>query len=174
MNLKRQPIVYRQCLEGEFDSVYFIINEAASAYKGQIPEEHLTDPYMSRQEFRDEIAAGVEFWGYEVHDALRGVMGIQRSQDVVLIRHAYTRSEFQGQGIGGGLLKYLLAKTSRPVLIGTWAGLARTIDFYRGHGFNVVPPETIGPLLRKYWQVPDSQIDNSVVLANVAIEQLNY
>ena len=77
MNLKRQPFVYRQCLEGEFDSVYFIINEAASAYKGQIPEEHLTDPYMSRQEFRDEIAAGVEFWGYEVHDALRGVMGIQ-------------------------------------------------------------------------------------------------
>ena len=174
MSPERQPIIYRQCLEGDFDSVYFIINEAASAYQGLIPQAHLTDPYMSRKEFRDEIAAGVEFWGYEVHEALRGVMGIQRSQDVVLIRHAYTGTEYQGEGIGAGLLKFLLAKTSRPVLIGTWAGLTRTINFYESHGFSLVPQQAIAPLLRKYWAVPDSQIENSVVLANVSPDELSY
>ena len=172
MNIARDPVVYRQCLDGDFDSVYFIINEAASAYRGLIPREHLTEPYMSRQEFRSEIVAGVEFWGYEVHGALRGVMGIQRSQDVVLIRHAYTRSEFQGLGIGSGLLNYLLAKTQRPVLVGTWAALTRSISFYERHGFSLVDESLIKPLLQKYWQVPDSQMDSSVVLANVPVEKL--
>ncbi|MFT4560327.1 MAG: GNAT superfamily N-acetyltransferase [Gammaproteobacteria bacterium] len=172
MNSTSDPIVYRQCLDDDFDSVYFIINEAASAYRGLLPSEHLTDPYMSRQEFRSEIAAGVEFWGYEVHGSLRGVMGIQRSQDVMLIRHAYTRSEFQGLGIGSGLLNFLLAKTQRPVLVGTWSALTRSINFYERHGFALVERNSIKPLLEKYWQVPASQMDSSVVLVNVPVEKL--
>lgn len=173
MSLKRDPVVYRRCLEGDFDSVYFVINEGAMAYRGVVSAEHLNDPYMSRKEFRSEIAAGVEFWGYEQHDAMGGVMGIQRTQDVVLIRHAYTRTEFQGQGIGGGLLECLLAKTQCPVLVGTWAALSRSINFYERHGFALVPSQAKDLLLRKYWQVPDAQIENSVVLANVTLDSLD-
>lgn len=174
MFAKRDNIIFRRCGEREFDSVYFIINESAVAYRGLIPEERFKDPYMSRHEFRSEISAGVEFWGYEENDALRGVMGIQRVQDVVLIRHAYTRTEYQSNGIGSGLLKYLLAKTQRPVLIGTWSGTTRAIEFYVRHGFSLVPKEAKDKLLRKYWQVPGAQIDDSVVLANVPLERLNY
>jgi N-acetylglutamate synthase-like GNAT family acetyltransferase len=174
MSLTRDPIVYRQCVDGDFDSVYFIINQAASAYRGLIPAEHFTEPYMSRRAFRSEIPAGVEFWGFEVDGALRGVMGIQRSQDVMLIRHAYTRTEFQGLGIGGGLLNYLLAKTQRPVLVGTWVALTRSIGFYERRGFSLVDRSVIKPLLQKYWQVPDSQMDGSVVLANVPVEKLRF
>jgi len=174
MFAKRDNVVLHQCGEREFDSVYFIINEAAVAYRGLIPEDRCNDPYMSRQEFRSEVSAGVEFWGYEENDALRGVMGIQRVEDVVLIRHAYTRTEYQGRGIGSGLLKYLLAKTQRPVLIGTWSGTSRAIGFYERHGFALVPKDAKDKLLRKYWQVPDAQIEDSVVLANVPLESLNY
>jgi len=171
---KRDNVVFRQCGEREFDSVYFIINEAAVAYRGLIPEDRIKEPYMSRQEFRSEIAGGVEFWGYEQNDALRAVMGIQKTQDVVLIRHAYTRTEFQGIGIGSQLLKFLLAKTQRPVLIGTWAGVTRAIGFYQRYGFALVPDEMKDKLLKKYWQVPDAQSNGSVVLANVSFENLTY
>lgn len=169
---KRDNVVFRQCGEREFDSVYFIINESAAAYRGLIPADRFNDPYMSRHEFRSEISAGVEFWGYEENDALRGVMGIQRMQDVVLIRHAYTRTEYQGTGVGSGLLKFLLARTQRPVLIGTWSGVTRAIGFYERHGFALVANDAKDKLLRKYWQVPDAQIENSVVLANVPLENL--
>ena len=174
MLAKRDNIVFRQCGEQEFDSVYFIINEAADAYIGLIPDDCFKDPYMSRHEFRAEINSGVEFWGYEENDALRGVMGIQRMQDVVLIRHAYTRTEYQSTGIGSGLLKFLLGKTQRPVLVGTWSGTVRAIRFYQRHGFSVVSHAAKGKLLRKYWAVPNAQIENSVVLANVAVESLKY
>jgi GNAT superfamily N-acetyltransferase len=174
MQDKSDNVVYRQCGEREFDSVYFIINEAAVAYRGLIPAEFLNDPYMSRQEFRSEIGAGVEFWGYEEDDALRAVMGIQRVEDVVLIRHAYTRTEYQGRGIGGGLLNFLMTKTQRPVLVGTWAGAGRAIEFYQHNDFALVPDAVKDALLRKYWQVPDAQIEDSVVLANVAVEKLSY
>lgn len=174
MQHKRGNIRYRYCGERQFDSVYFIINEAAAAYRGVIPADHLNEPYMSRYEFRSELSAGVEFWGHEENDALRCVMGIQRVQDVVLIRHAYTRTEYQGRGIGGALLKFLLAKTRRPVLVGTWSGMTRAIRFYERHGFALVPAVVKDRLLRKYWQVSDAQIEGSVVLANVPVERLDY
>jgi len=174
MQGKSDTIVYRQCGEREFDSVYFIINEAAVAYEGLIPAEFLNDPYMSRHEFRSELGAGVEFWGFEENTALRAVMGVQRVEDVVLIRHAYTRTEYQGRGIGSGLLNFLMAKTQRPVLVGTWAGASRAIAFYQHHDFTLVPDVAKDALLRKYWQVPDAQIEGSVVLANVAVESLSY
>ena len=171
---KRDNVVFRKCGEREFDSAYFIINESASAYSGLIPADRFQEPYMSRREFRSEISAGVEFWGYEENDALRGVMGIQRVQDVVLIRHAYTRTEYQGTGIGTGLLKFLLARTQRPVLIGTWSGVTRAIRFYERHGFALVANDAKDKLLRKYWQVPDAQIESSVVLANVPVDSLKF
>ena len=169
---KRENAPFVRCGEHEFDSIYFIINEAAAAYRGLIPPAHFTDPYMSRDELRLEINAGVEFWAYKENTTVRGVMGIQRIQDVVLIRHAYTKTEFQGVGIGSGLLKFLLSRTQRPVLIGTWAGVTRAIEFYRRHGFMIVTNEVKDKLLRQYWQVPDSQIAGSVVLANVPLESL--
>jgi len=129
---------------------------------------------MPRQEFRDELHAGVEFWGYEENGALRAVMGIQRVRDVVLIRHAYTRPEYQGHGIGGGLLEFLLGRTTKPILIGTWAGVVRAIGFYQRYGFDRVPNEAISPLLQKYWDVPLAQAAASVVLANVDPSTLQY
>ena len=166
--------VFRRVATRDLDTAYFIINEAAQAYRGLIPPERSLDPYMPRQEFREELKAGVEFWGVEENDALRAVMGIQRVRDVLLIRHAYVRPEYQGRGIGSSLLLFLLARTRRPVLIGTWAGASRAIRFYERHGFACVADFTMAPLLAKYWQVPAAQAAASVVLANVAVERLDY
>jgi GNAT superfamily N-acetyltransferase len=156
----------RQCDEWDFELIWAIINDGASVYKGVIPEDRWTEPYMAREQLRREIHEGVVFWGFEENGALAGVMGLQRVQDVTLIRHAYVRGGNQGRGIGTLLLSHLRTLTSEPVLIGTWADAVWAIRFYEKNGFRVVAPEQKLRLLRKYWTVPDRQIETSVVLAD--------
>lgn len=120
---------------------------------------------MSREELQHEIDEGVVFWGCEEDEELVGVMGIQPVQDVTLIRHAYVLTARRRQGIGGQLLTFLLQQTDRPVLIGTWAAADWAIRFYEKHGFRLVSTEEKNRLLKKYWSIPDRQIETSVVLA---------
>ena len=111
----------RRCCDRDFELIWAIVNDGAQAYKGVIPEDCWTEPYMSTNELHHEIGDGVEFWGEEEGGDLVGVMGIQQVQDVTLIRHAYVRTTRQRQGIGARLLSHLLMLTTAPVLIGTWA-----------------------------------------------------
>ena len=154
----------RPCRPDEQARVLEIINDAARRYRGVIPDDRWHDPYMSEAQLAAELAAGVEFWGLERDGALIGVMGAQPVKDVELIRHAYVASEAQGQGVGGALLRWLLARSSRPILLGTWADAAWAIGFYRKNGFELVSREETPSLLRTYWTIPDRQIETSVVL----------
>jgi N-acetylglutamate synthase-like GNAT family acetyltransferase len=154
----------RECAASDFEQIWEIINDGAQAYKGIIPADRWTEPYMSRDKLRHEIEEGVTFWGFEDGGTLAGVMGLQDVQDVTLIRHAYVRTASRDQGIGGKLLSHLRTITSRPVLIGTWADAVWAIGFYEKHGFRVVDQQEKNQLLRKYWNVPDRQIETSVVL----------
>lgn len=156
----------RLCKDNEFEAIYKVINEAARVYKGIIPEDRWKEPYMPRSELKDEIEAGVTFWGYEEDGQLVGVMGIQPVEDVTLIRHAYVRPAYQNQGIGGKLLSTLRPLSAGPLLIGTWADATWAIRFYEKHGFRLVSPENKDRLLRRYWSIPQRQIDTSVVLAH--------
>jgi len=156
----------RQCDSSDFETIYAIINEAAQVYKGVIPADRWKEPYMSRGELRHEMEEGVVFWGYEEGDKLVGVMGIQHVRDVTLIRHAYVRTAKQNQGIGGRLLSSLREQTSPPILVGTWADATWAIRFYEKHGFRLVSPGEKDRLLRRYWSIPECQIETSVVLAD--------
>jgi GNAT superfamily N-acetyltransferase len=161
--------VIRRCDESDFEAIYAIVNGAAGAYRCVIPADCWTEPYMPRRKLREEIDAGVVFWGYEEEEgALAGVMGIQHVQDVTLIRHAYVRGASQRRGIGTALLGSLHTQTDRPVLIGTWSDAGWAIHFYEKHGFRLVSPEHKDRLLRTYWTVRDRQIETSVVLADPA------
>ena len=154
----------RQLRDDDFDTTLSIINEAAEAYRGVIPADRWHDPYMSAEYLRGELDAGVRFSGYEVDGELLGVMGIQNVDDVTLIRHAYVRRGTQRSGVGGLLLRSLLAKATAPVLIGTWADAGWAIAFYEKHGFEVVSPEEKTRLLKRYWDIPERQVETSVVL----------
>ena len=154
----------RQCNPNDFESVYAVINDAAKAYKGIIPEDRWKEPYMPRQELQQEIDDGVVFWGYEDGGELVGVMGIQDVKDVTLIRHSYVRTTRQSEGIGSRLLFELREKTERPILIGTWAAAVWAIRFYEKHGFRLVSSEEKDRLLKTYWSIPERQIETSVVL----------
>jgi N-acetylglutamate synthase-like GNAT family acetyltransferase len=156
----------RRCTEEDFEEVLEVINDAARAYKGVIPDDRFSEPYMPSGELRHEIQQGVRFWCLEREGELLGVMGLQEVEDVTLIRHAYVRTVHQRGGIGARLLASLRSRTSRPLLVGTWAAADWAIRFYRRHGFELVSRDQIPRLLRRYWSVPERQIETSVVLAD--------
>ena len=156
----------RQCSQRDFEMIYSIINEAAQVYKGVIPGDRWKVPYMSKDELKHEIDAGVVFWGFEEDRRLIGVMGIQHVQDVTLIRHAYVRLQKQHRGIGKKLLLELYKKSDRPILIGTWADATWAIRFYENRGFKRVSEQEKNRLLEKYWSIPARQVATSVVLAD--------
>ncbi|MFL5842525.1 MAG: GNAT family N-acetyltransferase [Thermoleophilaceae bacterium] len=146
-------------------AILAIVNAASEAYRGVIPDDVWHDPYMDLRALDSEIAAGVVFWGYEADGALVGVMGIQSAADVDLIRHAYVLPGSQRRGVGGALLAHLQRRTTRPLLVGTWAAADWAIRFYQRNGFEVVARERKNMLLRTYWTISDRQIETSVVLA---------
>jgi GNAT superfamily N-acetyltransferase len=156
----------RPCGAEESAAVLAIVNAAAESYRGAIPADRWHDPYMDEHELAGEIAAGVVFWGYEQDGALIGVMGIQRTGDVDLIRHAYVLPGEQGRGVGRELLMHLRGLSAHRVLVGTWAAAEWAIRFYRRNGFEQVSPERTAELLRTYWSIPERQIETSVVLAD--------
>jgi GNAT superfamily N-acetyltransferase len=157
--------VIRNCTAADLPQMFSIINDAAQAYRGIIPADRWHEPYMPMQELKAQIADGIAFSGYESDGDLAGVMGIQDKGEVVLIRHAYVRSSERRRGIGEALLKHLEATARKPVLIGTWADAAWAIRFYEKNGYRVQSRAETERLLRKYWTIPDRQIETSVVLA---------
>ena len=115
--------------ESDLQAIFEIINEAAQAYKGIIPEDRWHEPYMPLKELMHEIDDGIVFWGLERDGNLIGVMGFQDKEDVTLIRHAYIRTQVQKQGVGTKLLRHLENMTEKPILIGTWADAIWAISF---------------------------------------------
>ena len=142
-----------------------IINNASLKYKGFIPKDCWDEPYMNEQELDHEFKEGVRIYGYHQKHVLIGVIGIQKVKDVTLIRHAYTLTSHQRKGVGSKLLKYLLKKNKKSrLLVGTWKNASWAIQFYEKFGFILQTKKNTALLLKKYWDIPLNQIENSVVL----------
>ncbi len=155
----------RALTDADLAEALAIVNAAAEAYRGIIPADRWKEPYMPEDELAAEIAAGIAFSGWD-DGTLQGVMGVQPVDDVILIRHAYVRPERQGNGIGTALLAALCRDADRPILIGTWAAATWAIGFYEARGFALVGADEKARLLRRYWTIPERQIETSVVLAD--------
>ena len=152
-------------MKSDSSKILYVINDAAVRYKGIIPDNCWHEPYMSEQELVDEFTDGVRMFGYNRNNKLIGVIGIQEIKDVILIRHAYTLTSYQGKGIGSALLKYLLKRNQNSrLLVGTWQNARWAIRFYEKFDFILHAKNQATQLLKKYWKIPLKQIKNSVVL----------
>ncbi len=155
----------RPCTDADHAAIQAVVNDAAQRYRGVIPPDCWHQPYMPHGELLDEIAAGVDFWGWQENSgALIGVMGIQNVHDATLIRHAYVLSSHQSRGIGGALLNRLLGQSGGQLLVGTWAAAEWAIRFYQRHGFGLVSALEKDRLIMKYWKISERQREVSVVL----------
>ena len=155
----------REYTKSDSSEILYVINDAAARYKNVIPDNCWHEPYMSERELLDEFKDGVRMFGYLHNNKLIGVIGFQEIKDVVLIRHAYTLTTYQGKGMGSALLEYLLNKNRNSrLLVGTWKNAKWAIRFYEKFGFNLHAKKKTTLLLKKYWNIPLKQIENSVVL----------
>ena len=144
------------------DAIYEVINKAAQAYRGVIPDDCYHEPYMPMEELHREMES-MAFFGWEEKGRLVGVMGFQPMEDVTLIRHAYVLPDYQRNSIGTKLLEQLKRLTgTRRLLVGTWADAGWALDFYEKHGFKPMPNKY--ELLEIYWDIPQRQVETSVVL----------
>jgi len=164
--------VIRPCTEADLPRVFQVINDAATAYRGVIPDDCYHEPYMPLEELQAE-SREMTFFGWEESGELVGIMGYQpigpacpagsQPPTVTLVRHAYVLSDRQRAGVGSALIQHLVALTTTPrLLVGTWAAASWAIDFYQRHGFRLLPDGDL--LLRTYWHIPDRQRETSVVL----------
>ena len=151
--------------KSDSSKILHVINDAAIKYKGIIPDECWREPYMLGQELVDELGDGVHMYCYHHNNKLIGVIGIQEVEDVILIRHAYTLTSYQGKGTGSALLEYLIKKNQNSrLLVGTWRNVTWAIRFYEKFGFILHSKDQSTLLLKKYWKISSNQIKNSVVL----------
>ncbi len=142
--------------------IFGVVNDGARRYRGAIPEDRWHEPYMAEAEVRGEMKR-MRFYGYRKDTELLGVMGKERVSDATLIRHAYVRCAHQGRGIGSALLTFIEKQVETEwLLVGTWAAATWAVDFYRKHGYLLM--ENKDELLRRYWDIPERQIETSVVL----------
>ena len=155
----------RKLTNADFQVILTVVNDAANAFKGKIPADRWKEPYMPAQELKEEIESGVQFYGWLENGTVIAVMGIQQVNDVTLIRHAYTLRSHQRKGIGEKLLKRLLGLAETEcILVGTWETASWAIGFYQKHGFTLLSREETNKHLRKYWNIPERQVETSVVL----------
>ena len=155
----------RICTLRDFDAIHSVINSAATAYENVIPDDCYHRPYMAEEELRREMKR-MAFYGWEETGELVGVMGLEAVKGISLVRHAYVLPERQRNGIGRKLLDHAKRTFSGDrLLVGTWADAHWAIDFYEKHGFRICPDKDL--LLKTYWDVPERQIETSVVLEMV-------
>jgi uncharacterized protein len=144
------------------EEVFSVVNDGAWRYRGAIPQDRWHEPYMPIDEVRAEMKR-MRFYGYRKDMELLGVMGKEPVKDTTLIRHAYVKTEHQGKGIGSALLNFIERQVETEWLfVGTWQAATWAIDFYRKHGYATM--ENKDELLRRYWEIPERQIETSVVL----------
>ena len=154
-----------ECTKKNISNILYVINDASLKYKGIIPNDCWHEPYMTKQKLISEFTNGVRMFGYNKDNTLVGVMGIQELKDVTLIRHAYILTRYQGIGIGKSLLQNLFKiKKNSCLLVGTWRDATWAIQFYEKFGFLLHTKKQTAQLLKKYWNLPSKQIENSVVL----------
>jgi hypothetical protein len=56
--------------------------------------------------------------------------------------------------------------------MGTWKAAKWAIRFYEKQGFAQVTEEEKDVLLKKYWDIPERQVETSVVLSNSPVKNL--
>ena len=133
--------------------IYPVIEDGSRRYKGIIPTDRYHEPYMPMDELLIEMKR-MRFYGYRKDMKLLGVMAKEKIKDVTLLRHAYILRDYQNQGLGAKLLRFIEKGVDTEwLLVGTWQAAEWAIAFYRNLGYELMPNKE--DLLRKYWNISE-------------------
>ena len=156
----------REMEEGDVAEALRVINEAAKAYREVLPSHVYREPQMTAEEFMRERRR-IRFFVAEVEGEIIGVIGYEYVGDVALVRHAYVKPQYQRRGVGTALLNHveeIVVSEGKvdTLIVGTYRDAYWAIAFYSKHGYRLAADSD--PILRKYYDIPDIQRENSVAL----------
>jgi GNAT superfamily N-acetyltransferase len=162
-------ILVRPFEPGDLTAVMGVINAAAMSYRTFLSPEEYHEPLMTREEFQREAARIQFFVAEDANGEVVGVMGLERVQDIALIRHGYVRPDRQRQGIGAKLLTHLeeMAGTVSRILIGTYRGNLAAQAHLAKHGYR--PVADGDAVLRAYYEIPEAQRRGSIAFEKMVI-----
>lgn len=143
-----------------------VINTAAAWYHEFLGREGIHSPEMDEVAW-DAEARRMTWWGGFVDRRLVGVMGCEPARDAVLMRHAYVLPDFQRNGLGTALLAHAEGKLTVPVrvIVGTYTANYKARGQLEKAGY--LPSAVSDILLRKYYDIPEDRISNSIAYEKV-------
>ena len=140
-----------------------VINTAARWYRDFLPPDELHDPEMTAAQWDGE-AGRLTWYGGFLDSALVAVMGLERSRDAALLRHAYVLPEHQHHGIGLRLVEHLeregTARGVRRIIVGTYARNYKARGALEKAGYRL--SEDSAAILRAYYAIPEDRLRASV------------
>jgi ribosomal protein S18 acetylase RimI-like enzyme len=146
----------------EPEEIAGVVNDGARRCRGAMTDEQWHEPYMPMEEVLTEMKR-MRFYGYRKELELMAVMAEERVLDATLMRHAYVSMNCQGKGIGSKLLGLLERQVQTEwLLVGIRKAATWAVGFYQKHGYELMKNKD--ELFRRYWEIPERQIETSVVL----------
>lgn len=158
-------VTIRPLTVADRDAALNVINSAARWYRDFLPPDELHDPEMTAAQW-DEEARRLAWYGGFLDSALLAVMGLERSRDAALLRHAYILPEHQHHGIGLRLVEHLelVARREgagvRRIVVGTYARNYKARGALEKAGYRL--SEDSAAVLRAYYAIPEDRLRASV------------
>ncbi len=158
MNTERH---IRRLTPADRDAALDVINSAARWYRAFLSAEELHDPEMTPAQWTTE-SDRMTWHGAFVDGRLVGVVGLEYTQDVALMRHAYVLAEYQHQGLGSALLDAVEAdmQSVRRVIAGTYRENHKARRLLEKRGFRLSADSE--SVLRTYYAIPEDRLLSSV------------
>jgi len=138
-----------------------VINSAAQWYREFLPADKHHGEEMSAQAFEAE-ARRMTWYGAFLDQALVAVMGLERVEDVALVRHGYVLPALQRSGLGSALLAHLEREAGAVarIIVGTYAANFKARASLEKAGYLLSADSQA--VLRRYFNVPADRASDSV------------
>jgi len=155
------PVVIRRLSAADREAALAVINEAAHWYREFLPPAEYHDPEMTADEW-DQEARRLTWYGAFVGGTLAGVGGLERVQDVALLRHGYVLPASQRAGIGVRLVEHLEREAHgvERVVVGTYRDNYKARQALEKAGYR--PSHDPEGVLRAYYSIPEARLRSSV------------
>jgi GNAT superfamily N-acetyltransferase len=160
------PPTTRALTSADRDDAVEVINAAARWYRDFLPVDELHDPEMTPAQWTIE-SRRMTWHGAFVGGRLVGVVGLEYTKDVALMRHAYVRPDHQRFGIGSALLDAVEASVDgvRRIIAGTYRDNHKARGLLEKRGFQ--PSVDSESVLRTYYAIPEDRLLSSVTYEKV-------
>lgn len=145
----------------ERDVALDVINTAARWYREFLPPEEHHEPEMTASEWEAE-AERATWYGAFLAEALVGVMALEYTRDVALLRHGYVLPEHQRKRIGSRLMTHVEGEIRgvRRIVVGTYAANVKARGALERAGYRL--SDDSEAVLRAYYSIPEDRLRSSV------------